>query len=265
MSEGLNRNRLAAAALAASLSVALALPATVQAAPAQAASTTKRAVPAKKPKQKVASETDAVADKLRPGTLGSFTPSIVDPSRALVAPARGAATARAQTLERSFRFTPSGKINDRKALSVGVTSRVVTASAADGTRATSAADPFAPSGYNVGLSVGYYGFSLSGGYSRFNSGLEPLREGVDLGLSYRGKGWKTSLQVAGEEASGLALDPLGLDKRYSIELGGAYALTPRLSLSGGVRYRLTDPTDPAGRLDSQHHDSSIYLGTAFSF
>lgn len=205
-------------------------------------------------KVKVVAETQPM-EKLRPGSLGSFTPSLVDPARS--------AAIRTQSVERSFRFTPSGKTADRKALTLGLTSRVVTP-AVRTTVAAAPLDGMTPSGYNLGVSVGYQGFSLSGGYSRLDNGLiGPAREGVDLGLSYRGNRWKASLQASGELPAHLSGDALLLDKRYAVELGGAYALSPRLSLQGGMRYQLITPLDP--RLAGEREDPSVYLGTSFRF
>lgn len=229
---------------------------TAHASPTPVKSATSVAPKAKKPKVKVVAEAQTT-EKLRPGSLGSVTPSLVDPARS--------AAIRGQAVERSFRFTPSGKTADRKALTLGLTSRVV-APAARTTVATAAIDGLTPSGYNLGVSVGYQGFSLSGGYSRLDSGLiGPSREGVDLGLSYRGNGWKASLQASGELPSHFngADDALMLDRRYAVELGGAYALTPRLSLQGGMRYQLITPLDP--RLSDDREDPSVYLGTSFRF
>lgn len=233
----------------------IAAPMTAHANPTPVKSATSVAPKAKKPKVKVVADAQTT-EKLRAGSLGSFTPSLVDPARS--------AAIRAQAVERSFRFTPSGKAGDRKALTLGLTSRVV-APVARTTVASAAIDGLTPSGYNLGVSVGYQGFSLSGGYSRLDSGLiGPAREGVDLGLSYRGNRWKASLQASGE----LPLDQAGgdefmLDKRYAVELGGAYALTPRLSLQGGMRYQLITPLDQ--RLTDDREDPSVYLGTSFRF
>ena len=234
----------------------IAAPMTAHANPTPVKSATTLAPKAKKPKVKVVAEAQTT-EKLRPGSLGSFTPSLVDPARS--------AAIRSQAVERSFRFTPSGKTADRKALTLGLTSRVV-APAARTTVAAAPIDGLTPSGYNLGVSVGYQGFSLSGGYSRFDSGLiGPAREGVDLGLSYRGNGWKASLQASGELPSQhlTGSESLLLDKRYAVELGGAYALTPRLSLQGGMRYQLITPLDP--RLTDDREDPSVYLGTSFRF
>lgn len=238
----------AAAMIAAPLALASATPAQASQLPTKA-----------KKKAKVAIEASETSEKLRTNSLTSFTPSLVDPSRA--------AGIRAQTAERTFRFTPSGKVGDRKALTLGLTSRVVTTAdpiraAADPVRTTDASAK-AAAGYNVGLSVGWQGFSVSGGYSQLENAFGLRRESVDLGLSYRGKNWKTTLQAAAEEPSHLALDPLALDKRYSVELGGAYSFNSRISVQGGMRYQHITPLDP--RLTNERSDPSVYLGTAFRF
>ncbi|MCA3256365.1 MAG: hypothetical protein INF91_12205 [Alphaproteobacteria bacterium] len=214
----------------------------------------KRAVAAKPAKKKVTTEL-ASAESLRPEGLGAFTPSIVDPSRsaALSRPSIAA--------ERTVRFTPSGKAGDRKALTLGLTTRV---SRPEPTR-TAAATPAA---YNVGLTLGLEGFALSGGYSRVESLFGGRREGVDLGLSYRGARWKAALQASNEQAvsSGPLYDPVSLDRRYGVELGGAYAVTPRLSVTGGMRYQMITPLDPKlHALNDRRADPSVYVGTAFSF
>ncbi len=225
-------------------------------------------------------DVDGSAYHLRPNTLTSFTPTLVDPSKfSFTAP--GSATlggSRLATTERTFHFTPSGKIDSRRAFSLGVTSRV-TAPVVDTTRA--AAVPVevaatAPAAYNIDLGVGWRNFAVSGGYARSDAS-EALptalslsttahREAVDAGVSYRGASWKTSVQVAAEEGPALLLSPLTgatpteIDRRYSLEVGGAYSLTPQLSVTGGVKYKATlSPTDPLRR------DQAVYLGTAFTF
>ena len=205
-------------------------------------------------------------DRLRGSGVTPFAPPLLDTAHfTFTAPGR-AATARLDTVERAFRFTPSGQVANRKALSLAVTSRVAGV-APDTSRAappveTAAAEPTA---YNVGLAVAWRGFAVTGGYSRLDAGIGSLgpnrRDAVDVGLGYRGRNWNTALQVAAESGSPLLLTPL--ERRYSVDLGGAYALGPRLSLSGGVRYKLA-PVAP-NLLDADRADQSVYLGTAFSF
>jgi len=217
---------------------------------------------------------EGAPDRLRVGNLASFAPTLIDAGKfSFTAPGQGAANARMATVERAFRFTPSGK-TDRRAFSVGVTSRVVTA-VADTSRAAAPVETAAvvPAAYNVDLAVGWRNFAVSGGYSRSETiggslpvSLTPRRDAVDVGVSYRTGSWKTSLQVAAESGAPALLSPitplspLPLDRRYSVELGGAYLLTPQLSLTGGVRYKTIDNT-----VDPLKRDQSVYFGTAFTF
>ena len=227
-------------------------------------------------------DADGTAEHLRANTLSSFAPGLIDSSKfSFTAPGATPANARLATVERAFRFTPSGKVDSRRAFSVGVTSRVV-APVVDTSRAAAVpvevaqVTPTAPAAYNVDLAVGWHNFAVSGGYARSDSfgalpqalslSLSPRREAVDAGVSYRGASWKTSLQIAAEEGPPLLLSPLLppspslVERRYSVEVGGAYLLTPQLSVTGGVKYKTTlSPADPLRR------DQGVYLGTAFTF
>lgn len=228
-------------------------------------------------------DADGAAEHLRANTLSSFAPDLIDSSKfSFTAPGSTPANARTATVERAFRFTPSGKVDNRRAFSIGVTSRVA-AAVVDTSRAAAvpvevaAAAPIAPAAYNVDLAAGWRGFAVSGGYARSDSTAAlpqalslslaaPRREAVDAGVSYRGASWKTSIQVAAEEGPALLLNPLAgasptsIDRRYSLDVGGAYLLSPRLSVTGGVNVKQTvGPSDPLRR------DQGVYLGTAFTF
>jgi len=222
------------------------------------------------PAARFVAEADGPAEHLRAGTLASFNPPLLDAGKfSFTAPGRTAATARLQTTERAFRFTPSGQGDGRKPLSLGVTSRVV-ASAPDVSRSTADSAATSPTAYNIDLAVGWRGFAMSGGYSRADGAytgqvptslVPPRREAVDLGLSYRSKNWKTSLQATAETVAPLLMS--APEHRYSVEVGGAYALSSSLSVSGGVRYKLSPAA--AGITEPLQPDRSVYLGTAFSF
>jgi hypothetical protein len=231
---------------------ALALAAT----PALAAKTDGRAV-AKPAKQRFSLETP----------LTPFQPSISDSAKfSFTASGNNPATSRLQTLERAFRFTPSGQSDNRKALSLGVSTRVI-AAAPERSRATMPVESLAslPASYNVDLSVGWKGFAVNTGFGHVEPGpgalLAGARDSVDLGVSYRGKNWRTSLQGTAEKGSLLAFAPL--ERRYSVELGGAYAIAPRVSVNGGVRYKLA-PLTPS-LLDPNRDDQAVYLGTNVAF
>lgn len=201
--------------------------------------------------------------------LTPFLPSVSDPGRfSFTAPGTSAASARLQTVERAFRFTPSGQSDNHKALSLGVSSRVVTAAAAtDRTRAAPSAESLAalPASYNVDVSVAWKGFAVNTGFTRVEPGVTALldgrRQAIDIGVSYRAKSWTTSLQGTVEKGGVLAYSPL--EHRYSVELGGAYSVAPRFSVTGGVRYSLA-PVSPSV-LDIDRANQSVYFGTAFSF
>lgn len=199
--------------------------------------------------------------------LTSFQPPVSDASSfSFTAPGSGASAARLQSVERAFRFTPSGQSDNRKALSLGVSTRVV-ASAADRSRAAPPSEAYAamPTSYNVDLSLAWKGFAVNTGFSRTEPGplslLATRREAVDLGVSYRGKNWKTSIQGVAEQGSPLLFAPV--ERRYAVEIGGAYAVAPRLSVTGGVRYQLA-PESPS-LLETNRADQSVYLGTNFAF
>jgi hypothetical protein len=170
-----------------------------------------------------------------------------------------------QTQERAFRFTPSGQTDNRKALSLGLSTRVV-AAATDHSRAAAPLESSAalPTAYGVEASVGWKGFAVNTGYRHVEPGPAALlanrSDAIDIGLSYGGRNWKTRLLGTAEQGA-LLLAPL--ERRYSVELGGAYAVAPRLSVTGGVRYKLA-PTAPTV-LENDRPDQSVYLGTNIAF
>ena len=87
--------------------------------------------------------------------LTPFQPTLSDSSTfSFTASGGNAASARLQTVERAFRFTPSGQSDNRKALSIGLNTRVV-APAADRSRAAAPVEAVAaaPRAYNVDLSA----------------------------------------------------------------------------------------------------------------
>ncbi len=199
--------------------------------------------------------------------LTPFQPTLTDPAKFSFTASGNAAAARLQTVERAFRFTPSGQGDNRKALALGVTSRI-TAPAPDRSRAAAPQEQLAqlPTSYNVDLSVGWKGFAVNTGFSRVDPGPLALlpggrREAIDVGLSYRGPSWKTNLQATAEQSSELLFSPL--ERRYSVELGGAYLVSPRLSVSGGLRYKLAP--DAPSIMDPNRPDQTVYLGTNFAF
>lgn len=199
--------------------------------------------------------------------IPSFQPPVTDPGRFSFTASGSAASARSATVERAFRFTPSGQSDNRKALSIGVATRVV-ALAADRSRASAPADAFVvPASYGVDVGLSWKGFGVNTGFRHiertpFTPVLGgPLADSVNVGVSYGGRNWRTKLEGTAEHNKALSFAPQ--QRRYSVELGGAYAVAPRLSVTGGVRYRLAP--DKPSLLDPNADDSAVYLGTNIAF
>ncbi|WP_353216265.1 hypothetical protein [Sandarakinorhabdus sp.] len=170
------------------------------------------------------------------------------------------------SLANNFRFTPSGRADSRGALSLGLATRV-TAPTADKSKTNA---PFStlmvPDSFGLNLSVGWQGFALNTGYSHAEPVLaSPLAgrmtDAINLGLSYGGRNWRTRLEGTAEQSQPLAFAPL--TRRYSLELGGAYRFAPRLSVTGGLRYRLA-PEAPSLVLPDRD-DQAVYFGTNIAF
>lgn len=191
-----------------------------------------------------------------PGSLG-FTPAAANPRTA-------AAFARNGFGSGGFQFTPSAAPGSRRQVTVAVRARATTKAEAE--RSALASVPaIAPTAYNLGVSVGWKRFALSGEVAKVDPGVMPGgREAVDLGLSYTGRQWSTKLQLATDRSLGDQPPVIGPDKSYSVDLGGSYALSSNLEVTGGVRYRLQ--RDRLERMADDRRDSqAVYVGTAFRF
>ncbi|MFN3592406.1 MAG: hypothetical protein ACK4TG_09480 [Thermaurantiacus sp.] len=256
--------REAGVATAALAALVLATPAVANQKPRTA---TASALSGTQPPRALVVEAEGPTFRLRPNTLASFTPATIDVGRfSFTAPGRASA-APVQSVERSFRFTPSGS-SERRAVSLGMTARSVAPPAPSGTAARVAAAPVdravQPVGYNLDLSLGWNGFSLSGGVSRLDTGVVAgLREGVDLAVSYGGRNWKTSVQATAERSAPVVLRQFDDVERFGIEAGGAVAVGRSMSVLGGVRYR-TAPEN-ASLLDPNSDEKRVYIGGAFAF
>ncbi|WP_303812107.1 hypothetical protein [Sandarakinorhabdus limnophila] len=196
--------------------------------------------------------------------LTPFQPQVGEFGRfAFTAPG---APAMPQSLGSGFRFTPSGQADNRRALSLGVAARVTTP-VVDRSRAAAPADRFVvPAGYNLSLSLGWKGFAVDTGYSHAEPLLmSPLSgrmtDQLSLGLSYGGRNWRTSLQGTAEQSQPLAFAPL--TRRYGLELGGAYRVAPRFSVTGGLRYRIAP--EPPSLVLPNRDDQAVYFGTNIAF
>lgn len=186
-----------------------------------------------------------------------FTPAAADPRLA-------AAVSRSTTRSGGFRFTPatsSAKANRK--VTVAVRARV-TQPYVGNDRAASFGS-FAPSAYNLGVSVGWRRFAISGDVGQADLGLaQGRRQAADLGLSYTVKRWTTRVQLAAERPVGTAPRLVDTSESVALDLGGSYRLTRNLDVTAGVRYKSQrERLEPLK--DNRRDSQAVYLGTAFRF
>lgn len=195
------------------------------------------------------------------GGLGSFTPADADPR--LVA-----ALARNNVGANGMRFTPAGaSVRLNRSVTVAVRARA-NGESLGGDRATLGGTPatvgIAPVAYNLGASVGWKRFALSGDVAKVD-GVMGGREAVDLGVSYNTRAWSARLGVAADQPTGVTARALGETRGLSADVGGSYRLTRNLDVTAGVRYRATDRDRLTVRNEAARDSQAVYVGTAFKF
>jgi hypothetical protein len=198
--------------------------------------------------------------------LGAFTPAVSDPRlNALIARRPGSA------LSGGFSFTPSSSANERanRGLRVAVRARASTpvlASREVGPSAPAAVTALTPSSYNLGVSVGWRRFAISGDVAHNDSGLiSGVRESARVGISYQPTRRITGRVAVGAERAEGAQRIIAEDEAYSLDVGGAYRISRNIDLTAGARYRISrDRLDPVSR-DERRDSQAVYIGTAFRF
>ena len=194
-------------------------------------------------------------------SIGSFTPASADPRLA-------AALARSGLSGSGFRFTPadSARLNSRS-VTVAVrarNSRPVTA-LADRGAAAPAAVTLQPIAYNLGVSVGWKRFAISGDLAKLDlAGAPGSRESAELGLSYTGKRASGRIKAGAERPLASAPRLISDDPNYSIDVGGSYSITRNLDVTAGVRYKSEENRLPQ-LTDNRRDSQAVYVGTAIRF
>jgi len=201
--------------------------------------------------------------------MGGLTPAVRDPRLA-------AALARGRTaIDPSIRFTPAATPEERsRSVRVAMRSRPV-ARPMERARPTPAASPTAPtpslvqitpSSFNLGVSVGWRRFALTGDVSKTESPtVTSGREAARIGVDYRANRRLTGrVAVAAERSEGVERI-VSDDQAVSLDVGGSFSIARNLDVSAGARYRVSrdrlEPLARSERLDSQ----SVYIGTSFRF
>jgi len=198
-------------------------------------------------------------------SLGAFTPAVSDPRlSALLARQQGNGTS-------GFSFTPSSALNERanRGLRVAVRTRAntpVLTSADVGPSSASAVTAITPSSYNLGVSVGWRRFAVSGDVAQNDSGLiSGVRESARVGISYQPTRRLTGRVAVGAERAEGAQRIVAMDESYSLDVGGAYRIARNIDVTAGARYRISrDRLEPATR-DDRRDSQAVYIGTAFRF
>lgn len=196
--------------------------------------------------------------------LGSFTPASADPKLAAIF-ARGGLDAS------GFRFTPSEvRRTGSRAVTVAVQARSARGNAVVDRTAPLPASTVAltPIAYNLGVAVGWKRFAVSGDISKVDlAGLPGARESADVGVSYTGKRVSGRVNASADRPVGNGPKLIEDAPAYSIDVGGSYALTRRLDVTAGVRYKaerdrlVAQPTTDRNGRESR----AVYIGTAFRF
>ena len=191
--------------------------------------------------------------------VGSFTPATADPRLAAAFANRGNSLT-------DFKFTPAAPKGRPSQVRVAIRAR-----AESGVRpndvGTGMVGELTPASYNLGVSVGWRRFALTGDVARTRSaslalgGRETAVVGVNYSLNKRITG---RVAAVAERSDGTQAPALGTEKAYALDVGGAVALTRNIALTGGVRYKV-DRERQSALKDDRRDSQAVYVGTAFKF
>lgn len=199
--------------------------------------------------------------KVSRGGFGSFTPAAADPKLA-------AAFARGGLSTSGFRFTPASsasKANRKVTVAVRARSTAVTPSVDRPTHSAGLLN-VAPVAYNLGVSVGWKRFAISGDVATADLGpAQGRRQAADVGLSYTIKKWTTRVQLAAERPLGTEPRLTDVGESVAVDFGGSYNLNRNIAVTAGVRYKSERNNRLEALQDNRRDSQAVYLGTAFRF
>ncbi len=198
-------------------------------------------------------------------SIATFTPASADPKLA-------ALLARSGLDSGDFRFTPSeSRRNGSRAVTVAVRARSSVASR-EAQRvgsiepAASISTGLVPVAYNLGVSVGWKKFALSGDVARLDlGGLPGSRESVDVGLSFTGKRASARVKAVADRPLGDTPKLVADDPSMAIDLGGSYSLSRNIDLTAGLRYKRENNNRLERLTDNRRDSQAVYIGTALRF
>lgn len=193
--------------------------------------------------------------------IGIFTPAAADPKLAAV-------LAQGGLPDSGFRFTPSdSRRTGNRAVTVAVRARSTRTAVVSADRTVSPNVGVAPVAYNLGVSVGWKRFAVSGDLTRVDLVAEPGgRERANVGVAYVGKRAEGRVQATADRPLANTPALIGDKPSYSIDVGGSYSLTRNFDVTAGVRYKSETERERLPRLTDNRRDSqAVYVGTAFRF
>jgi hypothetical protein len=194
--------------------------------------------------------------------VGSFTPAVSDPRLA-------AALARRSAGSSGFRFTPAtAAVERRQPVRVAVRARAANPQEPVRIQSASATPVTAitPSSYNLGASVGWHRFAISGDVAETRDGVvSGRRSSAQVGMSYQANTRITARVQASAEIAEGRQRTIADDQAYAVDVGGSYSVARNVDVTGGVRYRVSrDRIEPIAA-DQRRDSQAVYIGTAFRF
>ena len=209
------------------------------------------AAPAKK-------KAPAVAVSFDP--LSTFTPAGADPKLAASFGSRGLSLT-------DFKFTPAAAKSRPSQVRVAIRARPdapLRTRVADAGGSASPLTALTPASYNLGVAVGWRRFAVAGDVAKTESRNPVIgnKESAVVGVSYSLKRFTGRVAVGAERDD--RLPALRDRENYSLDVGGAYNITRRLAVTGGVRYNVERDRNAIVN-DNRRDSQAVYVGTAFKF
>jgi hypothetical protein len=209
------------------------------------------------------------ASKKRPAAISlsfdpisSFTPANGD--------SRLAAVLAGKSLSLSdFKFTPAAAKGRPSQVRVAIRARVnapILSQVAQASAPTTALNALTPTGYNLGVALGWRRFAVSGEIAKVKDADSSLggRDSAVVGVSYSLSRFTGRVAVGADRVAGNPLPTLRQPDKYSLDVGGSYSLSHRIALTGGVRYNI-EKDRLASLRDDRRDSQAVYVGTAFKF
>ena len=192
-------------------------------------------------------------------SLSTFTPAGADPKLAASFGSKGLSLT-------DFKFTPAAAKSRPSQVRVAIRARPDLGRRVADASAPAQLTTLTPATYNLGVAVGWRRFAVAGDVAKSESRSPAAiagRESAVVGVSYSLKRF-TGRVAVGAEREEDRIPALRDREKYSVDLGGAYNITQRIAVTGGVRYNIERDRDALVN-DNRRDDKAVYVGTAFKF